>query len=404
MPRHTKDRAGSPRPTQTAAGRKATPVKKASTRPSRCYKCPGRPLKTQCPGHNVSVPPAPKSLPPPALTLPSPPTIVASPSDSLEIPPCPPAPSIFTSLSPTALTALNNILEQLPSSAETLPAEMVESATTSLHEILMQLPPEAQTALLAQTQAISTPSTLPEQVVQAPDFGLSFQENMEDNPPPLDSSPYPFHLARNSAHVPIPLRPSQQTAAADPVPVDDDDPGLAQDEKLDRKRVYASDGNPIHGYIEGLGRGNFIEDMARVRELKKQHEEHRLVVKAFDTLIRDFLTRAEDVSRRTSCWLYVAVQHPSSRQSYLHFASEKLRREAGEDLDIIHGEVGRMMANLKLASRTENVVLLREKADALKKASEAEAEAAAYKSKLSALEAKFKKFESMFATLGMSVD
>ncbi|RXW22158.1 hypothetical protein EST38_g3692 [Candolleomyces aberdarensis] len=126
-----------------------------------------------------------------------------------------------------------------------------------------------------------------------------------------------------------------------------DSPQIA--ESISSRCVYPSDTRAIHGYIEGVGRGNEPAQMARVRPAKPLDRDQRKAMKHYDKWTRDLFTRCESISNSTGCWMYVAVQHPSSRTPFLHFASRKVRREAPEELRDIHQDVSRMMVLLKRA-------------------------------------------------------
>ena len=63
--------------------------------------------------------------------------------------------------------------------------------------------------------------------------------------------------------------------------------------------------------------------------------------------------------------MYIAVQHPGSKFAFLHFASQKLRRDAPQDLKTIHQHVGRMMGRVKRADRAQLIESERQKEEAL---------------------------------------
>ncbi|KAJ2921309.1 hypothetical protein H1R20_g15782, partial [Candolleomyces eurysporus] len=149
-----------------------------------------------------------------------------------------------------------------------------------------------------------------------------------------------------------------------------------------KARVFASNCNPTHGFIEGVGRGNTLLEMARVRQLKTVAVSRKSATRRFNRLARDLFTRAEDLSNQTACWMYVAMHHPGSGHSFLHFASRRLRNEASDELRKIHQEVGSMMTMLKRADRAQHLDHERERLEAERKVSEADARAAKAESEL----------------------
>ncbi|RXW13778.1 hypothetical protein EST38_g12077 [Candolleomyces aberdarensis] len=142
--------------------------------------------------------------------------------------------------------------------------------------------------------------------------------------------------------------------------------------KAKKKRIYPSDGKAPYGYIEGAGRGNgaagafsvavsgpmhlpFGSDMARTREQKPAFVDQTLATRYYREKAKDILTRCEDLAHRTSCWVYIAVQHPAANSTFLHYASLKLRMEAPQELNQLHKDVGRMMSTLKRADRLQAI-------------------------------------------------
>ncbi|KAJ2928407.1 hypothetical protein H1R20_g8708, partial [Candolleomyces eurysporus] len=138
-----------------------------------------------------------------------------------------------------------------------------------------------------------------------------------------------------------------------------------------KKRVYASDKNPHHGYIEGVGRGNRMIKMARKRKLKVVYTDQHTSSMNWRRLTRDFMTRAEDVANRTASWLYVAIHNPAASQPFTHFASRRLRLEAPDDLQKIHQQVASLMTVLKRADRSHSLQSEKEKEKVLQKMQEA---------------------------------
>ncbi|KAJ3521135.1 hypothetical protein NMY22_g12436 [Coprinellus aureogranulatus] len=256
-----------------------------------------------------------------------------------------------------AFASLQDILNAVPADAQTLPQALQTAATESLQRIYEELPPEARAHVLSLV-----------------------------NPQHVNTVAPPEAIASLTGH---------HFGDEDDLDVDlqNEVTGVSVGQRVG-PRVYPSNRNPVHGFIEGLARGNEPISLARVRALKAVYEKNSDAVKAFDTLIRDLFTRCEDIANRTSCWLYIAVQHPSSRQAFAHYASPKFRREAGEDMGKIHEAVGRTMANLTLAARLESIELLRQKSAALEQAKAAEARAESAEARLQAAEARLKLAEA----------
>ncbi|RXW16547.1 hypothetical protein EST38_g9306 [Candolleomyces aberdarensis] len=138
-----------------------------------------------------------------------------------------------------------------------------------------------------------------------------------------------------------------------------------------KKRVYASNRNPVYGFIEGVGRGNRILKMARRRALKSVYTDQSKSSANWRRLTRDLITRAEDISNRTASWLYIAIHNPSAGQPFTHFASRRLRMEAPEDVQKIHQQVASLMTVLKRADRAQNIQYKKEKEQTLQKIQEA---------------------------------
>ncbi|KAJ3847662.1 hypothetical protein EV368DRAFT_23512, partial [Lentinula lateritia] len=66
------------------------------------------------------------------------------------------------------------------------------------------------------------------------------------------------------------------------------------------------------------------------------------------------------LSAESNCWLYMGAQHPSARGPFIHFASERLRREGPSALDELHGTADRLFTSLLSARRQEAAELSNE--------------------------------------------
>ncbi|KAJ2935063.1 hypothetical protein H1R20_g1992, partial [Candolleomyces eurysporus] len=165
------------------------------------------------------------------------------------------------------------------------------------------------------------------------------------------------------------------------------------------RRVYPSDTRAIHGYIEGMGRGNEPAQMARVRPAKPLDRDQKKAMKHYDKWTRDLFTRCKSISNSTGCWMYVAIQHPSSRTPFLHFASRKIRREAPEELKDIHQDISRMMVLLKRADRSKNLDFHRQHQEAEEQARLATARATRAESEAERLQAELAARERIISAL-----
>ncbi|KAF9048142.1 hypothetical protein BDP27DRAFT_1243455, partial [Rhodocollybia butyracea] len=68
----------------------------------------------------------------------------------------------------------------------------------------------------------------------------------------------------------------------------------------------------------------------------------------------------ERLGIETNCWLYIGAQHPCARDSYVHFASERLRQEVPSVLDELHGTADRLFTSL-MSSRRQDAAELSDK-------------------------------------------
>ncbi|EAU92067.2 hypothetical protein CC1G_06054 [Coprinopsis cinerea okayama7 len=112
------------------------------------------------------------------------------------------------------------------------------------------------------------------------------------------------------------------------------------------KRTQPSGVNPKWGKVQGAGRGNDVWEVHRVRELKPPIKDQALATRKLERWTVDLISRAEAVSTRTGCWLYLAIQHPSSKTPFTHFTSRKLRNDAASDVELIHKQVRHTMNSL----------------------------------------------------------
>ncbi|KAJ3564310.1 hypothetical protein NP233_g8384 [Leucocoprinus birnbaumii] len=109
-----------------------------------------------------------------------------------------------------------------------------------------------------------------------------------------------------------------------------------------------------YGIIEGVMRGNHpFKGLKRTTALRPPSQTSSHASKRFQRVIRQILTRVENLSVETGCWIYIAAQHATAVTPFVHYASPRLRAEAGPELDIIHTNFSTMMKTLVMSRRRE---------------------------------------------------
>ncbi|KAJ2928979.1 hypothetical protein H1R20_g8116, partial [Candolleomyces eurysporus] len=306
----------------------ATPSRKRN--PQRCRRCPGQPLRSECAhGYRRTIPEAE------------------------------PSPAGGTALAPPLVNAPAPIVA---------PAELQAGAFPFTYASLAQLHALAVAQGIQLPVQASSSSTLVS-------FG-SLPQHMEPTSIPLDpallSTPQEIASTPPAASSSLPEVPSPDLCLSTDDESDDERQSAPPSSPSPRKsRTYASNSNPVYGLIEGVGRGNTLFEMARVRPLKAVSVSRKSATRKFNRLARDIFTRAEDISNGTACWMYVAMHQPGSGHPFLHFASRRLRNEAAEELKKIHQEVGTTMTMLKRADRAQRLDHERERLVAERMASDA---------------------------------
>ncbi|KAJ2935984.1 hypothetical protein H1R20_g1110, partial [Candolleomyces eurysporus] len=312
----------------------------------RCRKCPGKPLRSECDHGRKKAGPGPRSndagsglqagilgplMPPAVNSAPNPPShafaTTAGTVGAFQVPAFPFNPMLHPPFTPGAFP---NATFPLPPS--TLPIDP---------------------SLLAQSHGQLAPVVIPPQLATTPP--LATDEGLKDSNAAPDSSEDSDTAGESSED----SEKSEAEEFKKPSP------------STKKKRVYASDKNPHHGYIEGVGRGNRLIKMARQRKLKTVYTEQHASSVNWRRLTRDLMTRAEDVANRTASWLYIAIHNPAASQPFTHFASRRLRLEAPEDLQKIHQQVSSLMTVLKRADRSHSFQSEKEKEQVLQKMQEA---------------------------------
>lgn len=75
--------------------------------------------------------------------------------------------------------------------------------------------------------------------------------------------------------------------------------------------------------------------------------------------------RAEDISVKTGCWLFVGAQHPGGVGATIHYTSPRLLRDAPDDMDAIVNDYHGLMTNLLQARRAEALELAKKYQESL---------------------------------------
>ncbi|KAJ3556446.1 hypothetical protein NP233_g11976 [Leucocoprinus birnbaumii] len=136
-------------------------------------------------------------------------------------------------------------------------------------------------------------------------------------------------------------------------------------------------GGGAHGYIEGVMRGNHEFWLKRTTALRPPSMNSAHASKRFHRVIRQILTKIENLAVETGCWIYLAAQHATAVTPFIHYASPRLIAEAGPELDVIHTNFSIIMKTLVMSRRRQVMELTleleekREELDQAKKAAEA---------------------------------
>ncbi|RXW12201.1 hypothetical protein EST38_g13652 [Candolleomyces aberdarensis] len=382
---------------------------KSQRQPARCRKCPDRPLKSECEHGrkktkealsqqsemdvDVDIPPTPTAdTAPQAVALPD----AAPPAAAL--PGAASSPPLHATMGSPVVPGAGNYAQHPqfdPLAAPIAPGGFhasFQGGRYTFHPMYHPtfgpytnhgliptgqhfIPPQPSPLPLDPTLAAVAPSgsSNPGSGTPAP-----VAPNPVVEPPPLPVAPNLI------ADTPAPATPLQEVSTASPMTASNPSPDediISDDEsegeeivtkpsaKPTKKnaRTYASNRNPVHGFIDGVGRGNRVLKMARRRALKTVFTDQSQASSNWRRLVRDFITRAEDISNRTASWLYVAAHNPSAGQPFTHFASRRLRMEAPEDIQKIHQHVASMMTVLKRADRANSIQHEKDKEQSLLK-------------------------------------
>ncbi|KAJ3556944.1 hypothetical protein NP233_g11862 [Leucocoprinus birnbaumii] len=291
----------STRSQQTVASRPAV------RKPYRCRKCPDNPLLKDCPTHGKknqkeTAPKrrgrAPKGRPP-------------SP-DPVPVP---------TEVSPTSQT-------------ETPAADAMAIDDYNIDPRLR--------GLQADGTQMASPSPASGEAVDDPRTA-NVLPTIQDSPPP-PSIVAPNGTARNNGARSI----------------DDNDGSSDWEDDDDDDDEGPKSGAP-HGFIEGVMRGNHeFRGLKRTIALRPPSKSSAHASKRFARVIRQILTRIENLAVETGCWVYLAAQHATAVTPFIHYASPRLQAEAGPELDVIHTNFSIIMKTLVTSRRREAMELMLE--------------------------------------------
>ncbi|KAH9480103.1 hypothetical protein JR316_0006700 [Psilocybe cubensis] len=125
------------------------------------------------------------------------------------------------------------------------------------------------------------------------------------------------------------------------------------------RRTSARD--PYNGFVEGAYRGSEIYQIVRGHALPSPIADNTRAVRRFMSTINSIVEKCEDLSRQTSCWLFIGAQHSTARSPAISYASPRLRRDAAEQenadlqrqLDQSRLDAQQMAQSLEKAAQTQ---------------------------------------------------
>ncbi|KAF6765755.1 hypothetical protein DFP72DRAFT_1058312 [Ephemerocybe angulata] len=120
---------------------------------------------------------------------------------------------------------------------------------------------------------------------------------------------------------------------------------------------HVSSANALHGWLDGVGCGDHPVEMPRMHATKPVLTA-AAATKAYRGMANSLISKAEHVAIRTGSWVYVAIQHPRSGTSFLHYGSRKFRREYPKGLADVHKAMTHFMSTVVIGNtqvRTERV-------------------------------------------------
>jgi hypothetical protein len=72
------------------------------------------------------------------------------------------------------------------------------------------------------------------------------------------------------------------------------------------------------------------------------------------------LIQSERLSAETGCWLFVGGQHPHSNKAFAHYSSERIRRDAPQEVTEVASKFG-VLCTALVASRRHDTMIMAEK-------------------------------------------
>ncbi|KAJ3570349.1 hypothetical protein NP233_g4469 [Leucocoprinus birnbaumii] len=164
----------------------------------------------------------------------------------------------------------------------------------------------------------------------------------------------------DTSHTTQDSAPPQSTVA--PTRSIGENDGSSEWEDDDDDDFKGAKGNAPHGFIEGVMCSNheFRWSFHTCRAAQGLFKSSTHASKRFARVIRQILTRIENLAVETGCWIYLAAQHATAVTPFIHYASPSLQTKAGPKLDIIHTNFSIIMKTLVTSRRREAMELMLE--------------------------------------------
>ncbi|KAJ3562490.1 hypothetical protein NP233_g9535 [Leucocoprinus birnbaumii] len=128
----------------------------------------------------------------------------------------------------------------------------------------------------------------------------------------------------------------------DPDDLDDDEEAPKKKKKSQKDKEKGD-----YGFILGLMRGNdVLEDVKRPRALPKPLTKSSFMSRRFRRALPLIVAHLEALAHQTGCWIYLAAQHTTAVNPFVHYVSPRLKREGASQLNQIHAQVSKLMRSL----------------------------------------------------------
>ncbi|KAK7030575.1 hypothetical protein R3P38DRAFT_2774895 [Favolaschia claudopus] len=98
-------------------------------------------------------------------------------------------------------------------------------------------------------------------------------------------------------------------------------------------------------------------NIVRKSPLKPAMNERRKAGARFTRRSQEFIEKCENLAEETSCWLFIAAQHPNATEPFYHYSSPKLIRDAKTDVEDITNLFNTLFTNLKTARQQDTLDL-----------------------------------------------